>query len=178
MLEEAVRLRLMSDVPLGAMLSGGLDSSLIVALMARNMAEPVKTFSVGFVEDGDGNELADARLVAARSAPTITSSSCRSPTTTSTSRSSSGTSTSRSPTSRRSASTRCRKLAAEHVTVALSGQGADELLGGYRSSSKRLVRRQVVEGSLAAPAGRRVRRRPWHDTLPARRRAAGVGPGR
>src|SRR5207245_2192179 len=51
LLREAVRDRLMSDVPLGAMLSGGLDSSLIVALMAEEMSQPVKTYSVGFGED-------------------------------------------------------------------------------------------------------------------------------
>jgi asparagine synthase (glutamine-hydrolysing) len=130
-LEESVRLRLMSDVPLGAMLSGGLDSSLVVALMARNMSEPVKTFSVGFAEDGDKNELADARLVA----------------------SSLGTDHHELELSVADAAVDLEQLswyldepladlsalgflalselAARHVTVALSGQGADELFGGY-----------------------------------------------
>jgi asparagine synthase (glutamine-hydrolysing) len=65
--EEAVRSRLMSDVPLGAFLSGGVDSSIVVACMARAMGEPVKTFSVGFTEGGrEDNELPYARLVAER----------------------------------------------------------------------------------------------------------------
>jgi asparagine synthase (glutamine-hydrolysing) len=51
MFRESVRLRLMSDVPLGVFLSGGLDSSAIAAIMAKEMAEPVKTFSVGFESD-------------------------------------------------------------------------------------------------------------------------------
>ena len=131
LLEESVRLRLMSDVPLGAMLSGGLDSSLIVALMARNMSEPVKTFSIGFREAGEGNELADARLVAnhfgtdhhelelslhdqqidlAQLAWHLDE-----------------------PLADLSALgfLALSQLATQHVTVALSGQGADELLGGY-----------------------------------------------
>jgi asparagine synthase (glutamine-hydrolysing) len=131
-LDEAVRLRLMSDVPLGAMLSGGIDSSLIVALMTRHMSEPVKTFSVGFAEDREGNELADARMVARHfgadhhelelsfrhdtvdleelvwylDEPVADLSAL--------------------------GFLALSELAAQHVTVALSGQGADELLGGYR----------------------------------------------
>ena len=62
-LAEAVRIRLIADVPLGAMLSGGTDSSIIVALMARATSQPVKTFSVGFRHAGF-DEAPYARMVA------------------------------------------------------------------------------------------------------------------
>ncbi|MBV8911311.1 MAG: asparagine synthase (glutamine-hydrolyzing), partial [Gammaproteobacteria bacterium] len=59
---EAVRLRLMSDVPLGMFLSGGIDSAAITATMAGLVKEPIRTFSVGFAER-EANELEYARLV-------------------------------------------------------------------------------------------------------------------
>jgi asparagine synthase (glutamine-hydrolysing) len=129
LLDDAVGLQLMSDVPLGAMLSGGIDSSLIVALMAQRMDRPVKTFSVGFAGMPD-NELATARRTAQAlgsehhelelsldAAVDLESLAW----------------TMDEPVADLSAIgfMALAGLTAEHVTVALSGQGADELLAGY-----------------------------------------------
>ncbi len=129
-LDESVRLRLMSDVPLGAMLSGGLDSSLIVALMARHMSEPLKTFAVGFA--GEDSELPDARRVADELGAEHHELEVRM-------RTEPG-DLSRlvwhldeplADLSSLGFLPLC-ELARRDVTVALTGQGADELFGGYR----------------------------------------------
>lgn len=168
LLEESVRIRMVSDVPLGAFLSGGIDSSLIVALMARQSSRPVKTFSVGFTSK-DHSELPYARLVADRygtdhhemvvepdmssvvpelvrhyGEPFADSSAL--------------------PTWYLCQYTRTG------VTVALSGDGGDEAFGGYRrymhSRTARVIRRmpwplpRVVAGLLAnlpTPQAREVR---------------------
>lgn len=66
LLKESVRLRLMGDVPIGVLLSGGVDSSLIAALMAEASEKPINTFSVGFKDYPRYNELDYAREIAAR----------------------------------------------------------------------------------------------------------------
>ncbi len=63
LLETSIKNRLISDVPVGALLSGGIDSSAIVALMAKNTEHPVKTYTLGF-EEGNKNEFKYARIVA------------------------------------------------------------------------------------------------------------------
>ena len=128
-LAEAVRIRLISDVPLGALLSGGTDSSIVVALMARASSDPVKTFSIGF-KQADFDEAPYARLVAERFhtdhhelilEPDIVGTvekltrSLEEPFGDS----------SMLPTYFISC------LARQHVTVALSGDGGDEVFAGY-----------------------------------------------
>lgn len=132
LLRFSVRSQMVSEVPVGVMLSGGLDSSLIAALMAEVSPGAVKTFSIGFSESRSANELDDAARVAARIGaehhPLLTSASnhpellddmmwhLE------------------EPVADLSALGfgLLSQLASQHVTVALSGQAADELLGGYR----------------------------------------------
>jgi len=137
--EEAVRLRLTSDVPVGAFLSGGVDSAAVVAVMTRLLGGPVSTFSIGFADEPSFNELPYARMVAERfgsdhhefvvqpdavellpklvwhyDQPFADSSAI--------------------PTYW------VAKLAREHVKVALTGDGGDELFAGYeRFAAARLA---------------------------------------
>ena len=128
---ESVRLRLMSDVPLGAMLSGGLDSSLIVALMSELASKPVKTFSVGFVGEQVRNELDDARVIASMYGTDHHELELATDDAINLSELVWHLDEPLADLSALGFIALC-ELARRDVTVALSGQGADELLGGYR----------------------------------------------
>ena len=173
LLTEAVRKRLVADVPLGAFLSGGVDSSAVVALMARCSDRPVKTFSIGF-EEVRYNELPHAQrvanvfgcdhhefvvrpkamevlpmLVQHFGEPFADSSAI--------------------PTYYLS------RLTREHVTVALNGDGGDEAFAGYgRHVANRLAERwqalpRLVRGPMAWLAGLRMTptadRQQWQGRL-------------
>jgi len=138
-LDEAVRIRLISDVPLGALLSGGVDSSIVVALMARSNAGPVKTFSIGFADE-DFNETVHARAVAERFetnhsefiiAPDFSETLDKL------------THMLEEPFADSSIlpTFHVSRLARQHVTVALSGDGGDELYAGYDRYQINLRRR-------------------------------------
>jgi len=155
-LRDSVRAHLVSDVPVGVLLSGGVDSALLAALAAEETAEPLRTFSIGF-EERSFDELADARRVAERygtrhrelvlrpdaalllpalaeafDEPFADSSAL--------------------PTYLVS------ELAASDVKVALSGEGGDELFGGYYTYAADLLAERV--GRLARIARPVVERLP------------------
>ena len=168
-LRSAVRLRLQSDVPLGAFLSGGVDSSIIVALMQELSEEPVRTFSIGFsVAEYDetryARQVAEClgtqhrefrvepkaieilpKLVWHYDEPFADSSAV--------------------PTYYVS------KLTREHVTVALSGDGGDELFVGYPRYAA--VRIGAWFDALPSPM-RRVLGSPWWQRLPSSARQKSV----
>jgi asparagine synthase (glutamine-hydrolysing) len=149
-LRDSVRAHLVSDVPVGVLLSGGVDSGLLAALAAQETSAPVRTFSIGF-EEGAFDETADARLVAERygtehhelvlrpdaalllpalaeafDEPFADSSAL--------------------PTYLVS------ELAARDVKVALSGEGGDELFGGYYTyAADLLALRTALLARLARP---------------------------
>jgi len=148
-LTESVRLRLMSEVPLGALLSGGVDSSVVVALMSRLLARPVQTFSVGFDAPGPYSELPFARRVAehlgtehrevvvgaddlARHLPELVWHQDE-------------------PVSEPAAipTFLVSRLARETVTVVLTGEGGDELFAGYPKYAVDPLARRIA--GLPAP---------------------------
>ncbi len=163
-LRDSVRAHLIADVPVGVLLSGGIDSAALTALASQESSEQIRTFSIGF-EERSFDELADARLVAKRydtnhrelvvrpdaaellprlaevfDEPFADSSAL--------------------PTYLVS------ELASGHVKVALSGEGGDELFGGYYTYVADLLAERI--GPVAA------RTRPVIDLLPSSSRKASV----
>jgi len=159
-LEETVRMRLMSDVPLGMFLSGGVDSSTIAALIRRDAIGPVKTFSVGYNE-GQYSELSFASQVASwigtdhhevrvgmedffniipqlvwhEDEPIVWPSSV--------------------------SLYFVSKLASEEVKVVLTGEGSDEIFGGYERYRSNMLNTPLAHAYEAVPASLRKRIRSY-----------------
>jgi asparagine synthase (glutamine-hydrolysing) len=130
LLEHATRRRLVSDVPLGALLSGGIDSSLVVGLMSRSLSEPVRTFSIGFRDDKTFDERPYARLVADHFRTAHTEFDVEVDAVALMDRLLWYHDQPYADSSAIPTYLVCQ-LAREHVTVALNGDGGDEIFGGY-----------------------------------------------
>ena len=148
-LTRAVEKRLVSDVPLGAFLSGGVDSTIVVGIMSRLMAEPVKTFSIGFDGDAAYDETRYARMAAERFKTEHTEFRV-------------------APDAADLIDTLIwhhdgpfgdssaiptylvAKLARAHVTVVLTGDGGDELFAGYRRFRASMAAERIPRALLRA----------------------------
>jgi asparagine synthase (glutamine-hydrolysing) len=151
LLAAATERRMIADVPLGALLSGGIDSSLVVGLMSRASSEPVRTFSVGFADDASFDERSYAKIVADRFATQHTEYVVKPDAVALLDRLVWHHDQPFADSSAIPTYLVCQ-LAREHVTVVLNGDGGDEVFGGY----DRFVAAALAERlpSVAVRAGR------------------------
>lgn len=180
LLQQSVRGQLMSDVPLGVFLSGGVDSSLIAALMQRASSRPVRSFSIGF-DEAEFDESPQARAVARHLGTEHTEL-----------RVTAADAIALVPLlpriydepfadSSQIPTLLLSQLTRGHVTVALSGDGGDELFGGYNrhiaaarfwpaaARVPAVLRRQLAQGLAVVPAS-------WWDAAGAGLRLTGAAP--